>query len=262
MATPIRFSKANVRRAIYQAKNPVVRPFALNNQPYVRPRITGQVVGDEPIPAQRPSFGGPGGVIPPPGAPPATTPPVPGAGGTPDPGAGYTPPPVPGRGSGYLSWNPQLIPLLPDSALGGYTDATYESDKNTALTNFYDKYHTTLRALGYMDEAGNYQMGDLTGTYQTDQANKQTELSDEERATTEASRDAGILFSGVRARDQSLAQRQTIQDLGDLDLGYQRDTSRGYEDIFGVGGEYASLIQALRQAYIGAATRKSDALTA
>ena len=94
MATPLRFSPLQVHAAIRQARTLHQRqPYPLpqiQNTPYVRPRIQGMVVGDEPIPQQRPAFGGAGGVMPTPGAPPATTPP-PGPGQVPLPTCSWSP---------------------------------------------------------------------------------------------------------------------------------------------------------------------------
>jgi hypothetical protein len=129
-----------------------------------------------------------------------------------------------------LSWNTQL--LFPDTALAnaGALDSTYTNAKNAALTDFYSKYHQTLQDLGYMDPQGHYVEGNINLTDVHDRGIHQQELTDEARVNTENARDAGILFSGLRASNQELAQRQTVQDLADLDITTSRGLTQGYTD--------------------------------
>ena len=259
MATPLRFSPLQVHAAIRQARTLHQRqPYPLpqiQNTPYVRPRIQGMVVGDEPIPQQRPAFGGAGGVMPTPGAPPATTPP-------PGPGQVPLPPPggdiggigvqVPGRGA-PLSWNPQLI--FPDTALAGAgaLDSTYTNAKNAAMTEFYQKYHQTLQNLGYMDAGGNYVEGDIASGDRISRQGFNQQLADEARLNTENAQDTGTLFSGIRAINQERAQRGTVTDLADLDLGTARSTSQGLTDAETAMGDFNN---ALIAAYNEAMYRK------
>jgi hypothetical protein len=262
VATRPRFTPQVVRRAIYQARNPVrVRqpfplPQILNQQPYVRPRITGMVVGDEPIPSQRPSFGGPGGIMPPAGAPPATTPPVPSAPSAPVGAAGspsWTGNAVPGRG-GILSWNPQLI--LPDTALaqGGAADSQYFSDKADAIDEFNQRYHSTLMKLGFMDDQGHYQAGSLDTDYATGHELGLKALQQEGRESTDRARESGILFSGLRARNLLEDQAPFVRDLADLDTTLASNKAMGGSDV---EGSYAALNKALRQAALNAWFRKT-----
>jgi hypothetical protein len=262
MATvPIRsrLTPQMARRAVTQ-RRPVVDPgfnFNAGASPYVRPRITGMVVGDEPIPAQRPSFGGPGGVIPPAGAPPATTP-LPGPGPVAPPAGGggteFGVGAIPGRGMGPLSWNPQL--LLPDTALAkaGALDSQYTSDKNTAMSEFYNKYHATLQKLGYMDPQGHAIEGSIDLGYRRKHALGLEALSDEERQNTEDSRDLGNLFSGARVRSLLDAQRETTRSLADLDIDTESDILGGYTDL---GDIRDTFNRAIQQAIANAIYRKT-----
>lgn len=267
MATPIRFSPIAVRSAINQARvlgrgrrQPYPLPQIQNQPAYVRPRITGMVVGDEPIPAQRPSFGGAGGILPTPGAPPATTPttpPPPGQVGFPPPGGGgteYGVGPIPGRGMGVLSWNPQLI--LPDTALAqaGALDSQYTAEKGQAMTNFYKRYHETLQKLGYMSEGGINVGGSIEQNRAVQHALGLEALSDEERVNTENARDLGNLFSGARVRNLLDSQRQTVRDLADLDVTTEGNTIQGYTDLGDIRNEFNAAIQ---QAIANAIYRKT-----
>lgn len=258
MATPIRFSPIQVRSAINQARSlgrrrPYPLPVIHNQPSYVRPRITGMVVGDEPIPSQRPSFGGPGGIMPPAGAPPATTPSSSPSG---QPATGEIPPwklPIPGQGHGPLSWNPQLV--FPN--LGPAGDAQYMADVGHAQSTFNTSYHKALRQLGYLNEFGNYQEGDINLQAQTNRALYNIALGKQETDVTNRARDLGTLWSGARVRDLADTQFDTIHQLSDLDLQQPRDLAQQDEDITGFWGDY---YRAIEQAMLEAQGRYDDTL--
>jgi hypothetical protein len=241
MATPIRFTPARVQSAIRQARTlgrrqPYPLPKIQAQPSYVRPAITGQSVGSDEIPSQRPSFfhgeGELGGALGHPATGYNPTPPAPGQVPLPPPSGPGQPGPIgaPGRGSGPLSWNPQLI--FPDTALAkaGALDSTYTNAKNAALTDFYSKYHKTLQDLGYMDPKGQYMEGNINLLDTSKRWLHNQELGEEARVNTENARDAGILFSGLRASNLERAQRQTVQDLADLDINTAQGLSQGYTD--------------------------------
>lgn len=223
---------------------------------YVRPRITGMVVGDDPIPPSRPSFGGPGGIMPPAGAPPATTPSAPtppavGGGGGGGPGPWNQP--VPGRG-GPLSWNPQLI--NPDTALGGYNDAQFQSDKNDALSALYPKYHAVLQRLGFMDPSGNMIEGSIESGARVGRFNDQRDLGLQATDVTNEERERGTLFSGIRGTHLAERQYQTVKDLADIDMQVPLDIGTGWGELEDIYGTYN---RAINQAILEAWGRKTEA---
>ena len=114
---------------------------------------------------------------------------------------------------------------------------------NAAKTNFYTAYHTALRALGYIDDYGQYQ----TGTIDQEDARRRAllgrSMADTERDVTNASREGGTLWSGTRATNLALGQRQDVQDLADLAISTPRQRAETDEDISGVYGDYTRAIQ-------------------
>jgi hypothetical protein len=134
----------------------------------------------------------------------------------------------------HLSRNPQL----PQHPLGAYTDAQFEAQNASLRAEIARRHQDILRQLGYVDDNGNFVMGDV----ETEANRQRSDLTRNmglarEGVTNEAQRQ-GTLFSGRRGTETGRAEFPYAQGISALGVSVPRTLSDLYEQAGGLVDEY------------------------
>lgn len=98
------------------------------------------------------------------------------------------------------------------SPLGGFTDSTYQAENAQLNFNLAQKRMEILRALGY-NQGGQHVMGDIEIDLGRNVADLERNRGLAVEGVTNAMRDRGTLFSGIRAQEQSRAEFPFVQQV-------------------------------------------------
>jgi len=153
----------------------------------------------------------------------------------------------------------QRNPMLPQTAMGQYTDSQYEQDIAQAQHDMATQYADILQQLGYVDQNGNFVQGSVESQANRQQADLQRQMQLADEQVTQQHQQLGTLFSGLRGTDQARAEYPMVTGISDLMTQTPLTLQQLYEKAGGLTEAY-NLAQ--NQALINAANRRSAALTA
>jgi hypothetical protein len=153
----------------------------------------------------------------------------------------------------------QRNPMLPQTAMGQYTDSQYAQDMAQAQHDLSTQYADILQQLGYVDQNGNFIQGSVESQANRQQADLQRQMQLADEQVTQQHQQLGTLFSGLRGTDQARAEYPMVTGISDLMTQTPLTLQQLYEKAGGLVENY-NLAQ--NQALINAAGRRSAALTA